>query len=193
MELIISVDKSLFVLINKSLSSKFLDHVFILLSNPLIFIPVIAFFLIKSYKKNRKNIIILPLMILLTVSASDLTCTYLWKPVISKPRPAYTISNKPRLPEGSGGWFGFPSNHAANSTACFTIMALLLSTRIIYLLPFPLIISYSRIYLGKHYPLDVISGILWGLIIAFLFKELLDLIYKYIDIGNKEFKEDKNV
>jgi undecaprenyl-diphosphatase len=89
-----------------------------------------------------------------------------------------------RTPEGLGGLYGFPSSHAAN-TFGFALLSSLIFRRWWYSVPITLwaaIVSYSRIYLAKHYPLDVICGAILGLIIAigiyYLWKWILSLIRK---------------
>jgi undecaprenyl-diphosphatase len=79
-----------------------------------------------------------------------------------------------------GGKYGFVSSHAANSFAFAIITSLFLKNRIVFwiLLIWASIISYSRIYLGLHFPLDVSVGALFGIFSAILFYKICNLIIR---------------
>jgi len=95
------------------------------------------------------------------------------------------ISDVCRAVVDKGGLYGFVSGHAANTTAIVVFFLLSykkkgLNNFINYLLiAWVVLVSYSRIYLGKHYPLDVICGIFLGLVIAYF------LFYSHQYIKNK--------
>ena len=67
-------------------------------------------------------------------------------------------------PVGCGGWYGFASSHATNTFAVAIFVSLLLKKRAAWigLLCWAALVSYSRIYLGKHYPADVVGGAMLG-------------------------------
>lgn len=75
-----------------------------------------------------------------------------------------------RLPEGKGGLYGFNSSHAADTIGFVTVTSLIFRRRwysaVMYL--WALLICYSRIYLAKHYPGDILAGILLGLLMGCL-------------------------
>ncbi len=96
--------------------------------------------------------------------------------LVARPRPGYepAIAGG-RFPTGTGSPYGFFSAHAAN-TICFALLVSgILGRRWlrIVLVVWSLLVSYSRIYLGYHYPLDVAAGLIYGICVAIL------LIYLY--------------
>jgi undecaprenyl-diphosphatase len=75
-----------------------------------------------------------------------------------------------------GGKYGFPSSHASNSFALAVFVILLIGKRFKWLnyvvLSYPILVSYSRIYLGVHYPGDVICGMIIGSLLGFIFYKI---------------------
>ena len=112
------------------------------------------------FGKRRARITILAALI--AVAISDQLSAGLLKPLIGRPRPSHVLEGV-RLLAGRGGRYGFPSSHAANIFSAWTVLALR-HPRLKYVLAvLPLGVAYSRVYMGVHYPLDVIGGALLGL------------------------------
>lgn len=105
---------------------------------------------------------------------SDQISTHLFKEVFQRLRPCHALDEVRMFRTHCGGNYGFVSSHAAN---CFTVTLFLglLAKRnirtpypLIILIVWSLIVCYSRPYLGKHYPGDVICGALLGIIVGIL-------------------------
>ena len=102
----------------------------------------------------------------LAVSISDFLGATL-KELIARDRPCHVLSHIKDIANCSNS-FSFPSNHAVNSFTFATIVSLAYKNLTFLLYVSALLIGYSRIYLGVHYPTDVLSGALLGILIGFL-------------------------
>jgi undecaprenyl-diphosphatase len=104
----------------------------------------------------------------LAVGISDAVSTYLLKPNFQRLRPCRQEDLIVRIVDSCSGQFGFPSNHAANGMALTLIfLAYFGKTKMAYFcLLVPILVSLSRIYLGVHFPGDVLAGSALGAAIA---------------------------
>jgi undecaprenyl-diphosphatase len=176
------LDRSLFLFLN-SFHSPYLDPAMNFFSGQTIWIPFIGFFFYFSFKTNGKKFTLLfGLFLLLALIASDVTSSYLLKNIFKRLRPCREEDLKTFIysfGQKCGGKFGFVSSHAANSVALIflSIRCLKFEKKIIYLFwLIPLIVAMSRIYLGVHYPGDILGGTLvgffWGHAFSMLFKSI---------------------
>jgi undecaprenyl-diphosphatase len=115
------------------------------------------------FGKRQARITIL--LALVAVALSDHISSALLKPLVGRLRPSHALEGV-HLLAGRGGRYGFPSSHAANIFSAWAILALRHPRLKYSLLAIPLAVAYSRIYVGLHYPLDVIAGAFLGLAIA---------------------------
>ena len=111
---------------------------------------------------------------------SDFVVSSFIKNVVCRPRPSHDPAVMDLLSYVNGyrgGAYGFPSNHASNGFAAATFLALLLRNRWVTLSAFLWAIGscYSRMYLGVHYPSDILCGAMLGIVFAiiifFLYKK----------------------
>ena len=168
---LIEADKELLLTLNGS-SSLFWDGFMWTVSGTKIWIPVGAMLLYIIFKNTKftQGLLIL-VMLVLTVTLADQFSSGLCKPLFMRFRPAQDpgIMYMVNVVNGyRGGAYGFISSHAANTFAVATFVALLIRncwmTVIMYI--WALIPSFSRIYLGVHYPGDILFGMLWGLLVG---------------------------
>jgi undecaprenyl-diphosphatase len=179
MEGIKQIDQSLFLFLNE-LHSSFWDKAMFLFSSREIWIPfylLIIYIIIKTFNRNSIYILIL---IGLSIALSD-QFSVLIKNLVERLRPSNdpAISNLVHLVNNyRGGNFGFFSSHASNTFTVAVIVSLLFKNRMFSTLIFiwAIIVSYTRIYLGLHYPSDILAGWLWGGLIGFGFYKLILLL-----------------
>src|SRR5882724_4109706 len=167
-------DETLFLFLNGK-HSPFFDVLMYWASNEFFWIPLyilLFLFLFLRYKKFSWYILI---CVSLLIASSDQLSSNLIKNLVQRPRPSHVLSLAGRVhlsKAGAGGEYGFVSSHAANSFALALFLVLLLprgNSAIKYLLiGWALLVSYSRIYNGVHYPGDVLCGILLGGMLAFI-------------------------
>lgn len=174
-------DRSLFLLLN-SFHSEHLNPVMVILSGQLIWIPFIGFFMWYALKYHgTKNTLLFMLFLALAMIASDVNSSYIMKNIVSRLRPCRLKELKPLIysfGQKCGGKYGFVSSHAANSFCLifFSLRSLNLPGKFHFFWIIPLAVSYSRIYLGVHYPGDIIGGamigLFWGFVFSAMFKSV---------------------
>lgn len=163
---IIQEDKSIFLFLN-NLGSEPFDQFWIMISATWIWVPLYVIFLyllIKNY--TARNLVFILIFIALGVTVSD-QLAGIFKTGISRLRPCHdpSLNHLMRVVK-CGGQFGFYSSHAANTFFIANFMTLLLRKKfrfLPYILFFwAIIVSYSRIYLGVHFPMDIVMGAAMG-------------------------------
>lgn len=190
LEKIIEKDIALFLYFNSKHNAMW-DQVMYWVTDRLFWIPLymaIVIFVILKYKRNAWVIL---LSIAVLILLADQISSGLLKPWVERLRPCHEpqLQGLVHLVRGCGGKYGFVSSHAANTFALVTFLGLVLRKRIkvIYiglLFAWACLVSYSRIYVGVHYPLDVFGGGCLGILLAYsLFKLIsyfwnVDKLYK---------------
>lgn len=130
-------------------------------------------------KQYRLPLIVIALLLFaMAVGGADLICAQLIKPLVARPRPTHDaeIGALVHTVNGYlGGAYGFCSNHAANTMACALLSSLIFTHGkparahlyiTLLLIAWVLLNCYSRMYLGVHYPLDILAGLLVGSVMA---------------------------
>ena len=172
------IDNYLFKLINSSGDSDF-DFIMILMSNKYIFIPLYIYILFVLFKQYKKKFIWILLSLVILIFLADFGSVHFFKNIFERVRPCNVIPvlDGIRLIEGCGTGFSFISAHAANMFSIAFFIGLIKRDLRLFIFLFSLasIVGYSRIYLGVHYPFDIVGGMLWAIIVSLLTYKILSL------------------
>ncbi len=167
---LLSLDRSVFFLINQTLSNPvfdlilpFLTDLNRMLGGKIFFIGVLLLLLIRGGRKGRIAVLVL----IVTITLSDRLSSFGIKPLVNRERPCQTLEGV-RLLTNCGGGKSFPSSHAVNMTAAAVVLASFYKRWRWGFYAIAGMICYSRPYVGVHYPSDVIGGALIGLCIGWL-------------------------
>ena len=169
---IIEFDKELMLLLN-GWNSPFFDFLMPVITNKYTGIPIyLAILIFIFYKYDLKKGLAIVTATLVTFALCDSLSVALFKETFRRLRPGWDpeIMDMVRMLEYKGGQYGFVSSHAANLFGLATITSLFLKNRIYTILIFvwAALVGYSRIYVGKHFPADVVCGALFGIFIGYL-------------------------
>lgn len=178
---ILSLDEKLFVYLN-GLGSQTYDGLWLIITKQINWLPLFLLLLYVVYKKlGTKQTLFLLLFVAVLLLFTD-QITNLVKNGVQRLRPCNNpdINPKIRIVQSRSS-FSFFSGHAANTMAVATFLYPIFKRKIKhfwFLFLWPLIFAYSRIYLGLHYPLDIISGYIFGAIMGFLMFKLYQIVQK---------------
>ena len=191
LEELVKLDTELFVYLN-GLGTESWDGFWMFYTTKFNWIPFYGLLLFLMYKRinNTKVFLYTLLVIVLMITFTDQITNLFKKVLVMRLRPCYNpeIDDIIRLVKRScGGKHGYFSGHASNSMAVAVFTGLMLRYKYKYALYILIVwaigMGYSRIYVGVHYPLDVLSGMLFGVLSGFLFYKL----FKYL-----QFRIERN-
>lgn len=176
MKNLLQIDKDLFLFLN-NLGSANYDPFWILISNKWIWIPLYALFLFILAKNFKlKSLVFILIFVALGITISD-QIAGIFKVGFARLRPCHDVSLQGLMRiVDCGGSFGFYSSHASNSFFLASFLSVLLKNKYgwfpYFLFIWAIIVSYSRIYLGVHFPFDILMGAIMGFLLGGLFATL---------------------
>ncbi|MBT8183665.1 MAG: phosphatase PAP2 family protein [Eudoraea sp.] len=184
---LIQLDKEIFLFLN-NLGSESWDGFWMFITNQKSGYPLYALLLFFSYKNlGTRNTMLLLVAVALLITCTDQLSNF-FKYGVQRLRPCYDpeLDGLFRLVKNScGGKYGYFSGHAVNSFAVAFFFTFLLGARYkllaVFLMIWASFVAYSRVYIGVHFPLDVLTGAGVGILFSWLFARLyLFSIHKYL-------------
>jgi undecaprenyl-diphosphatase len=174
------IDQQLFLFLN-SIHSPFWDQVMYIISAKVTWIPLYFAILTALGFRYKRKLLVIILMAIIAITLSD-QLSVLIKNGFQRPRPCHepSLDGLVHIVKGQcGGLYGFISSHASNSFMVALLSLLLIKRRWFSysMIIWAAVVSYSRIYLGVHYPGDVICGAIFGGVVGWG----IYLLYKFTD------------
>jgi len=185
-------DQYIFQLINSKGSNSFFDSLMPFLRNPPVWAPLYLFLFVFALSNFRIKGLWWIIFFLSTVALTDMTGNYVFKQNFERLRPCsdpdFYLHVRLMVPHCSGG-YSFISNHAANhfGMAVFFFLTLkkIIGNWVWIGIAWAASIAYAQVYVGVHYPLDVLAGSLVGLSIGSLTAALFNKRFRFVIFDNQ--------
>ncbi len=179
MDFLYSIDLYVFYLFNHTISTPFLDKFFSIITNVnnwyITYVILLGISFVKGGTKGKLAVLGVILLIVLT----DQTGYRVLKEFFARPRPCNALTDV-LTPLGCTGSFSFPSNHALNNFAVAMFYYRLFPKLKWVLFITASLIAISRVYLGLHYPSDILGGAIIGLAFGYVFASGVLYLEKYL-------------
>lgn len=197
LEYLQNIDAQLFHYFNSVLVCGFLDWFMPIITNAKLWMPFIILAWLGMLIFGSKRYRVLALLLLLGAGLTDFVCARIIKKAVGRIRPC-AVENidgfKCRLLLHKKNSKSFPSNHAANNAAFATVIWMYCGPKlgaIFAVIAF--LVGYSRVYVGVHYPFDVVAGWLFGFIISYICVKLFKYKFpEYFNDSNKKSASEKS-
>ena len=161
-----TLDFKLLIILNQKISNSLFDLIMPIITNEDYWgIPILCLIIYFLFFGQKKGKIVLCLLII-SLGINDYICASIIKPTIARLRPSHEFLEYINLLVPKGGKWSMPSNHASNMFVLATIISNFYSKTKAGIFLIAILVSFSRVYVGVHYPLDVIVGASIGTTIA---------------------------
>ncbi len=190
------IDTQLFLYLNR-LHNSFFDVIMYWASDKLFWIPFYLFIVLVIIKYYKKQSILIFIFIALLITLADQTASHLLKNSVQRLRPSHepTLQGLVHLSKaGPGGLYGFISGHAANSFALMSFLFFVLQKKLNWLkwilFFWAILVSYSRIYNGVHYPTDVLVAMFFGVFLGYVLSKFYWYLEQHYSFKKKLYKNE---
>ncbi|NIT35751.1 MAG: phosphatase PAP2 family protein [candidate division Zixibacteria bacterium] len=165
-EFVVNIDRALFALVNQTLAWPAFDGVFVVITHKFFYLGAGVLAAIYLPARYRRPGLYCVLAAAAAAALSDASAVRLLKPLFARARPPFALETVRLLLPHQAPSPSFPSAHAANAVA-FAFVVFTEYKRVgAALFAVALVVSYSRVYVGVHYPLDVAGGAVWGIFVG---------------------------
>jgi len=171
----LSLDYKIFSWIHNLSGQPAVDQFMATLSNAKMWVALAVLVLFYMLFKRMKKALVYFFWIAITIGINDLISARILKPLFGRLRPCREFPEMIEVVRGwCGGDFSFPSNHASNTAVAVTILWFVLPKGPrVFVVSLGLLVGFSRIYLGVHYPGDVLAGFVLGITFGLLSRKLV--------------------
>ena len=163
-----AIDFKLLIILNQKISNSLFDLIMPIITNEDYWvIPILCLIIYLLFFGQKKGKIVLFLLII-SLGINDYICASIIKPTIARLRPSHEFLEYINLLVPKGGKWSMPSNHASNMFVLATVISTFYSKAKAGIFLIAILVSFSRVYVGVHYPMDVIVGASIGTTIAII-------------------------
>lgn len=176
------IDLLIFKFIHSDIHNEVFDMILPIIRNKLTWVPLYIYWVYFLYKKYSVNTINIILFAIILIALCDNSCARILKPLIERLRPCQSLGIYEWFRDTGlcSQTFSFPSCHATNHSAIAVFMATFLSSRWTnFLCAWVIGVCIAQVYVGVHYPSDVLGGIVLGTVIGLVVR------YLYLVFQNK--------
>ena len=185
MRTLIELDHLLFHFINGTIANPFFDWLMPIVTNEHnVAIPLLLIWLWMLFFGGKRGRIA-AVILLITLAVTDIFAAQVIKPFFGRLRPSRSMIDSINLLVPRGGKYGFVSNHAANTMSAAFVIFYFYRKWGYFAIAISILVGFSRIYVGVHYPADVLGGWIFGAIVAW------SLITLWVFIKVRERKRGK--
>ncbi|MFH1548409.1 MAG: phosphatase PAP2 family protein [Candidatus Omnitrophota bacterium] len=176
---LIALDKKIFIFIQESMHTGFFDFWMPIITDFDYWkIPIVLFLLALAIWGGKKGRIVAGLVLIVFILANQISSEVI-KPIFSRARPYMFFSHISPLVESSPR-YSFPSTHASNIFATMLLLSFYYRRFLLLNLFIAFMVSFSRVYVGVHYPSDIVAGAILGIACAIVVVGIERLINKKI-------------
>lgn len=174
LEHLIDIDQELFLAINQGMSNIFFDWLLPIMRNPFTWAPLYLFLIIFFIKHYGKMGVMIVVATLINFGVTDVVSSHLIKKNVERVRPCQdeVFKQEINLRVRCGGTYSFTSSHATNHFGMAFFWIVLFRRRwkhtVWLCIAWASVISFSQIYVGVHYPFDILVGAILGTLIGTL-------------------------